>query len=248
MSGGDAPIQGVFAAIPTPFDERRGVDVKTLEYLADYLFERGIAGLALFTEASEDALLAPEERRLIIKTVSARLKGRKKFLLFVSALSSLEAIELVKLAEPKGCAGVVLAPPRAPGIGYRELYRHVDRVSKATQLPVVFMDRPDNVLEALMPEELEAFVGHPPQGRLPSAGRSDPGAAAKGRGPILTAAPSAHAAQGRRDRRGLRLGGRGLRGRRSLGQGGGPRREGQGGEARGSAPPRPRCARATGDR
>ena len=30
-----APIQGVFAAIPTPFDERRGVDVKALEYLAD---------------------------------------------------------------------------------------------------------------------------------------------------------------------------------------------------------------------
>ena len=71
MTASDAPIQGVFAAIPTPFDERRGVDVKALEYLADYLFERGIAGLALFTEASEDALLAPEERRLIIKTVAA---------------------------------------------------------------------------------------------------------------------------------------------------------------------------------
>ena len=161
MTASDAPIQGVFAAIPTPFDERRGVDVKALEYLADYLFERGIAGLALFTEASEDALLAPEERRLIIKTVAARLKGRTKFLLFVSALSSLEAIELVKLAEPKGCAGIVLAPPRAPGIGYRELYRHVDRVAKATALPVLIMDRPENVLEALMPEELEAFVGHP---------------------------------------------------------------------------------------
>ncbi|MFO0727215.1 MAG: dihydrodipicolinate synthase family protein [Myxococcota bacterium] len=156
-----APIQGVFAAIPTPFDERRGVDVKALEYLADYLFERGIAGLGLFTEAAEDAFLTPDERRLIVKTVAGRLKGRKKFLLFVSTPSSLEAIELVKLAEPKGCAGVVLGPPRLPGLGYRELYRHLDRVAKATALPVLFLDRPDSVLDALMPEELAAFLGHP---------------------------------------------------------------------------------------
>jgi 4-hydroxy-tetrahydrodipicolinate synthase len=156
----EAAISGVFAAVPTPLDESRAIDVKALDHLVDYLVERKIAGLALLTEAAEDALLAPDERRLILKTVTARLKGRRKILVSLSTPASGEAIELARQAEQKGAAGVILGPPRVPGIGYRELYRHLDRVARAVTIPVLLLARPGNALDALLPEELEAIAGH----------------------------------------------------------------------------------------
>ncbi len=156
----EAAIAGVFAALPTPFDERRAVDVKALDHLVDYLLERKLAGLALLTEAAEDVLLGADERRTIIKAVATRLKGRRKLLVGVSTPSSAEAIELGKLAEQKGATGIVLGPPRVPGIGYRELYRHVDRVARAVGVPVLLLARPGNALDGLLPEELEALLGH----------------------------------------------------------------------------------------
>lgn len=151
---------GVFAALPTPFDERRAIDVKALDHLVEYLGERRLSGFALLTEAAEDALLGAEERRLILKTVAARLKGRRKLLVMLSTPASVEATELGKLAEQKGAQGLILAPPRVPGIGYRELYRHLDRVARGVSIPVLLLARPGNALDALLPEELEAIVGH----------------------------------------------------------------------------------------
>lgn len=153
-------IAGVFAALPTPFDERRALDVKALDHLTDYLVERKLAGFALLTEASEDVLLGPDERRLILKSVAARLKGRRRLVVALSTPSSGEAIELGRLAEQKGAQALILGPPRVPGIGYRELYRHLDRVARAVSVPVLLAVRPGNALDALLPEEVEAIVGH----------------------------------------------------------------------------------------
>ncbi len=156
----EAAISGVFAALPTPFDERRALDVKALEHLVDYLVERRLAGLALLTEAAEDVLLGADERRLILKTVAARFKGRRKLVVVLSTPSSSEAIELGRFAEQKGAHALILGPPRVPGIGYRELYRHLDRVARAVSVPVLLLARPGNALDGLLPEELEAILGH----------------------------------------------------------------------------------------
>jgi 4-hydroxy-tetrahydrodipicolinate synthase len=155
------PIQGVFAALPTPFDDQRTIDAKALDYLVDYLAARQLAGFALLTEAAEDPLLGAEERKTIVKSVAARLKGKKGLVVAISAPSTAEASDLARLAEAKGALAILLAAPRIPGIGYRELYRYVDRVVKAVQIPAVLVARPGNALESLLPEEVTALIGHP---------------------------------------------------------------------------------------
>lgn len=160
MSEG-APIEGVFAALPTPFDEHRAVDVRALDHLVDYLLERELHGFALLTEAAEDALLSPEERRLLLKSISARVKGRRGLLVAISAPATHEAVELVRVAEGKGASAILLSPPRLPGFGYRELYRHLDRVIRSTALPVLLLARPGNVLRSLSPEEMTTLFEHP---------------------------------------------------------------------------------------
>jgi 4-hydroxy-tetrahydrodipicolinate synthase len=154
------PIQGVFAALITPFDESRAIDTAALSRQIDYLAGRDLAGLAVLTEAAEDAVLTAEERERIVKGVAKRLKGAKPFVVQISAASSLEASDLARLVEARGGSGVILAPPRIPGLGYRELYRHVDRVARSITLPVLLLARPGSALESLQPEELATLFKH----------------------------------------------------------------------------------------
>lgn len=157
----EAPLAGLFAALPTPLDDKRQLDVKALEYLTDYLGARRLAGLALFTDAAEDLVLTAEERRQILKHVAGKLRRRAALAVVVSTVSSTEAADLAKLARDKGAEAVLLAWPKLPGLGYRELYRHVDRVAKASDAPLFLVTRPGCALEALSPEELATTLAHP---------------------------------------------------------------------------------------
>lgn len=153
-------VAGVFAALVTAFDERRALDLEAQRGLLDYLLAQRLQGVALFTEAGEDALLSAEERKTLLELVAKRLAGKKQLVVFLSAASTLEAVELLQLAEGVGAQAAVIAPPRLPGVGYRELYRHVDRIVRAASIPVLLADRPGNALASLELEEIAALVGH----------------------------------------------------------------------------------------
>lgn len=154
------PFASLYVGLPTPFDERGRLDEKAQDHLVDYLVARDIAGLALLTEAAEDPVLSPEERRQIVERVSKRPLGTKACLVAVSAIGTREAVDLARLAEQKGAKGILIAPLSAPGLGYRELYRHVDRLARAVQIPSYLTVRPGNAAAQLLPEELATLAKH----------------------------------------------------------------------------------------
>lgn len=154
------PFASVFVALPTPFDESGLVDETALIHLVDYLARRDIAGIALLTEAGEDAVLSAEERATIVERVGKRLGGKRELLVQISAPATRAAVDLARKAEQAGAAGLIVAPLRIPGIGYRELYRHVDRVSRATTIPTYLSMRSDNAADCLAPEEQATLGQH----------------------------------------------------------------------------------------
>ncbi len=160
--GEGAPLSGVHAALITPLDERRGLDLKALDHLIDYAKGlKGLSGLALLTEAAEDGVLTTDEREKLVRAITKRAKGKLPCTVYVSTPSTTEAVELAKVAGAEGAAAIVAAPPRLPGLGYRELYRHLDRISRAVEIPVLLNVRPGGVLDSLQPEELETLIAYP---------------------------------------------------------------------------------------
>ncbi|MBI2377596.1 MAG: dihydrodipicolinate synthase family protein [Deltaproteobacteria bacterium] len=153
-------ISGVYAAIPTPFDAKKQVDTKALTHIVEYLTSMSLDGLALFTECAEDAVLTPEERRSILKLVCSVADRRKKLVVSISSVATQQALELAKAAEHKGAVALVVSLARIPGIGYRELFRHLERIRKGGSAPIILDARPGNVLESLSAEELNTLVGH----------------------------------------------------------------------------------------
>ncbi|MBI4816323.1 MAG: dihydrodipicolinate synthase family protein [Deltaproteobacteria bacterium] len=153
-------VSGIFAAIPTPMNERRQLDPKALQHLVEYLCSTELSGFALFTECAEDLLLSQEERRAILKSVASVTERKKALVISVSTPNTLEAQELAKAAEQKGTVAVLISLARYPGIGYRELYRHLERIRKSVPLPILLDTRPGNVLDSLSGEEVATLLTH----------------------------------------------------------------------------------------
>ncbi|MEQ9504497.1 MAG: dihydrodipicolinate synthase family protein [Deltaproteobacteria bacterium] len=160
MSESAIPFASVFVAAPTPFDDGGAVDDAALIHITDYLARRDVAGIALLTEAAEDAVLTAEERTKIVERVHKRLAEKKSTIVSISAVSTREAVDLARHAEQCGTHGILLALHRIPGLGYRELYRHLDRVSRAVTVPTYLSLRSDNAADCLTPEELATLGQH----------------------------------------------------------------------------------------
>ena len=154
------PFASIFVALPTPFDEQGNVDEPALVHLVDYLGRRDIAGLAVLTEAGEDPMLDADERKSIVERVGKRLGGKRELIVQISAPATRAAVDLARHAEQNGANAIVIAPLRIPGLGYREIYRHVDRVSRATTLPTFLSLRSDNAADCLAPEEQATLGQH----------------------------------------------------------------------------------------
>ncbi len=150
-----------YVALPTPFDAEGKVDFSKLEQITDYVLGQKPDGLALLTEAAEDPLLTGEERIEIVNVVAGAVKNKVPLAVAVSAASTREAVELVRAADKVGAAGFFVSPFRLPGLGYRALYRHTDRVANACDKAIYLEVRPGNAIDCLTPEEKATLSQHP---------------------------------------------------------------------------------------
>ena len=160
MADVSIPSGSLFVALPTPFDDRGRIDEGALTHLVDYVLDQRAAGVALLTEAGEDAMLSPEDRRALVEQVGDRLRGKKSLLVQISASSTREAVDLARVAEGQGALGILLAPLRVPGLGYRSLYRHVDKIGRTSDLPIYLVVRAENAIDSLVPEEVSTLIKH----------------------------------------------------------------------------------------
>ncbi|MEL6189073.1 MAG: dihydrodipicolinate synthase family protein [Myxococcota bacterium] len=150
----------ILAALPTPLDERGALDLQALDHLVRYFAERNLDGFVIGTEAGEGPYLEPDELRSLIERVSRELQGRKPFWVELTAASTRGAVEVAAFAADQGAEGLLLSYPRLPGVGYAELYRHLDRLGQATTTPWLLVARPGDLVSSLAPEEQATLAKH----------------------------------------------------------------------------------------
>ena len=160
MNSSTVPFATVFVAVPTFFQDDGQLDLSSLKHIAEYVLSREAPGLAVLFEAAEDPLLSDDERRITVDTVAEACKDRAPFILNVSSPATRPAVDLVRYAHQKGAAGAVVSPYRLPALGYRALYRHFDRIAKATPMPAYLGVRPEGAVDMLTPEELATLAEH----------------------------------------------------------------------------------------
>lgn len=161
MSEGSTAFGRLLAALPTPFDERGRTDEPALDHLVGYFSERDVSGLAILTEVGEAAFLETSEQRAIVERVARKAGQKKPFWVELGQAATRAAVEAARHAEDNGAEGLLLALPSLPDVGYSEAWRHVDRVGRASGLPIRLVVRPGDLPSQLAPEEQSTLVKHP---------------------------------------------------------------------------------------
>ncbi len=160
MSPPATPFAAVFVALPTFYKEDGQIDFSALKHMVEYVLSRDAHGVAVCFEAAEDPLLSDDERRMLVDAVADTCGDRAPFMVHISSPATRPAVDLARHAEGKGAIGVVVSPYRVPGLGYRALYRHFDRVCKAGDLRTYLGVRPEGATDMLAPEELATLGNH----------------------------------------------------------------------------------------
>ncbi len=134
--------RGVIPAITTAFKEDLSIDYEFIGRHCRWLVENGCTAVVALGSLGEAATLTHAEKSQLLKTCVKALGDRAPVLAGISALSTADAVALVKTAENEGCSGLMVLPPYVYLGDWRETKAHVTAIVKATKLPCMLYNNP----------------------------------------------------------------------------------------------------------
>ncbi|MEZ5728240.1 MAG: dihydrodipicolinate synthase family protein [Burkholderiaceae bacterium] len=111
---------GVFVIAATPFTDEGAVDYASIDSLTDFYLGHDIAGLTILGVMGEANKLSGEESLAVMRRFLARVDGRVKVVVGVSAPAFDPMVSLAAAAMDAGAAGVMIAPP--PSVKHDEQF------------------------------------------------------------------------------------------------------------------------------
>jgi len=136
-------IEGIIAAIVTPFDSDDSVDIRGFRKLVNHLIENNIHGILPAGSQGEFYALSRKERFQLMEAAVAEANGRIFVMPNTGAISTKETLELTRLAEKAGADCVSVITPFYISPSQEELIYHYSAVCDSTDLPVFAYNNPD---------------------------------------------------------------------------------------------------------
>jgi 1-pyrroline-4-hydroxy-2-carboxylate deaminase len=150
--------QGVFPAVTTPMREDLSLDLDFLPRHLEAMLAAGCRGFVLLGSLGESATLSFEEKGQVLETGKRALGGRAPLVAGIAALSTAEAVATARLAEAKGCDGLMVLPAYVYRTDPRETEAHYSAVFGATRLPCMLYNNPVAYGTDVLPEDLAALA------------------------------------------------------------------------------------------
>ncbi len=134
--------RGVIPAMTTAFNEDLSIDYEFVGRHCRWLVENGCTAVVALGSLGEAATLTQAEKSQLLTTCVKALADRAPVIAGISALSTAEAVSLVKTAENEGCSGLMVLPPYVYLGDWRETKAHVTTILKTTKLPCMLYNNP----------------------------------------------------------------------------------------------------------
>jgi len=149
-------IEGIIAAIVTPFDNENNVDFSGFRKLINYLIDNKIHGILPAGSQGEFYVLSQKERFKLMETAVEEANGRIFVMPNTGSISTKETIELTKFAEKAGADCVSVITPFFISPNQNELFSHYSAVCDSTNLPVFAYNNPGRTGGTLLKPETVA--------------------------------------------------------------------------------------------
>src|SRR5713101_6256255 len=156
-------LAGVFAPIPTPFDEQDRVDTNRLRAALERWIARSLAGFVVLGSNGEAALMDDfESDRVIVAAREAVPRGRP-FIVGTGRESTTAAVRAAKRAGEHGADAVLV---RTPGFFKTQMttdvfVRHYTAVADASPVPVLLYNFTAVTGVNLMTAAVSRLAAHP---------------------------------------------------------------------------------------
>jgi dihydrodipicolinate synthase/N-acetylneuraminate lyase len=126
----------------TPLDGPASLHCPGLEKLIEHLIAGGVHGLFILGTTGEGPALSYRLRRELIDRTCSQVAGRVPVLVGITDTSFEESCSLAKYAAESGADAVVTAPPFYFEVSQNDLFRLVQRLSGALELPLFLYNMP----------------------------------------------------------------------------------------------------------
>ncbi len=137
------PLFGrLIAAMITPFDDQRNLDLNRTAEFADRLVSNGNDALAVCATTGESPTVFYPQKIEVIKTVLETVDGRAKIIANVGDNCTQDTIDFAKDVEKLGVDGMMCVVPYYNKPPQEGLYQHFKAIAESVDLPVILYNIP----------------------------------------------------------------------------------------------------------
>ncbi|MFC0337951.1 4-hydroxy-tetrahydrodipicolinate synthase [Kushneria avicenniae] len=133
---------GIVPAMMTPMTEQEEIDEQGIRDLAETLISKGVHGLFTLGTNGEFFSLTDEEKVEVTRIVIDQAAGRVPVFAGTGGYTTRSVIELNRKMADIGVDGVSIITPYFNGATQAELITHYERISAATELPILLYTIP----------------------------------------------------------------------------------------------------------
>lgn len=135
-------LEGIQFMMPTPFDERGGVDEESIPALVDLAVKAGCRGVVCLGVTGEASRLTDTERRLVSERVIREVRRRLTVTIGTSATGTEMAVQRSLQAADLGATAVMVAPAPVAKQNLEAVFGYYKAVASAVNIPIVVQDYP----------------------------------------------------------------------------------------------------------
>lgn len=155
-------MRGVYTAVVTPFDSLNKLDLVAFKKILDDQRDAGISGVIPCGTTGESPTLSPEEKKTLIATAIAHLKGSGvKVIAGTGSNNTSEAVELSRWASDQGADGVLIVTPYYNKPSQAGLESHFRAIADAVRCELMLYNVPGRTGVSLTPATIAQLATHP---------------------------------------------------------------------------------------
>lgn len=136
-------LQGVCPILPTPFLENGGIDEQGLRNEVNFMIRAGVAGIALFGNASEAFALSAGEKQQIADIVRDENRNRVPLVFGAGGTGIEPAVESCLWACKNGADILMIMPPHMIKPDAQRIYEFYAAIAQRVDCPIMIQDAPN---------------------------------------------------------------------------------------------------------
>ncbi len=147
-------LGGFIADLPTPFDDRDGIDWSAFEMLCEHQIGSGATAIVVGETMGESSTLERTERAEIIGAAVGIARGRIAIIAGAGSNSTGQAIELTEIAESNGADAILSVAPYYNKPMQTGILAHFQSIAASTSLPILLHDIPSRTAREISDETI----------------------------------------------------------------------------------------------